>query len=373
VPPTIEIDEGGPPLPPSRRVVRPRLAALLGSVIDVKLKERKLAACLGEAKPALASIARGLEWLAAHQEEDGSWAASKSNPAYRGGVTSTVILAFLSDGHGETRGKKEYNEVVTKAVDWLLASQVTEGDLEGLFGPAEGHYMYNHALATLALVEAYCLDYRPARHERTKQLARAIRAGVDLIERSQTPGGGWRYEARFAAPYQSDTSVSIFQVMALAAARRARFAVKEETFTAFSKWLRSVTVEEGIVRYQPEEVARGDAPRTLTAGALYLEELLGLAAPLRDRQAAAVRREIDDEKGSAARNGLLRFYAALAFRMRGELVLDRFAPALLRSQRADGSWSAASTAEDLWAVHAGDGFLTALNVLTLTSAYRFAG
>jgi len=148
--------------------------------------------------------------------------------------------------------------------------------------------------------------------------------------------------------------------------------VREEALTAFSKWLRSVTDSKGVVRYQSGDVARTDSPRTLTAGALYIEELLGLASPLRDRQAAAVLAELEDDKGSAPRNGLLRFYSTLAFRMRGEIVLDRFAPGLLETQRPDGSWSASSTADDLWAVHAGSDFLTALNVLTLTSSYRFA-
>ena len=101
-----------------------------------------------------------------------------------------------------------------------------------------------------------------------------------------------------------------------------------------------------------------------------VEELLGLAAPLRDRQAKLVLADMEDPRGPVANDPLLRFYAAHAFRLRGHNVLELFTPALLRSQSADGSWSSGT---DRHAVHAGDAFLTALNALTLTSAWRFAG
>jgi hypothetical protein len=157
--------------------------------------------------------------------------------------------------------------------------------------------------------------------------------------------------------------------MALAAASRAGFDTPAEAFDRFTAWLKAVTGEDGVVGYQ----RRGDRekdPRTLTAGALFLEELLGIAAPLRDRQARLVLEDLAAPDGPAASDGLLRFFSAHAFRLRGRNVLELFAPDLVRSQNADGSWSAA---KDRHAVHAGDAFLTALNALSLTSAYRIAG
>ncbi len=64
-----------------------------------------------------------------------------------------------------------------------------------------------------------------------------------------------------------------------------------------------------------------------------------------------------------------RFYSALAFRIRAERVLPLFGPALLDSRRTDGSWSASG---DLHGFHGGDAFQTALNILTLTTSYRWA-
>jgi hypothetical protein len=167
----------------------------------------------------------------------------------------------------------------------------------------------------------------------------------------------------------SNTSVSLFQVLALASARTARFPVPNSNFDDFASWLRSVTGENGVVGYE-RAGDRDRQPRTMTAGALALEELLGIAAPLRDRQAALVREELADRSGSVDRNALLRFYSTLALRLRGERPAAGMAAGLLHGQRSDGSWDATG---DLHAIHGGDVFLTAINVLTLTSAYSWSG
>ena len=183
-----------------------------------------------------------------------------------------------------------------------------------------------------------------------------------------TPDGGWRYSAQAGVDaFENDTSVSLFAVMALTSARSARFKIPEAVFSRFTEWLKSVTDEAGIVGYR-KKGDRADHPRTLTAGALFLEEMLGLAAPIRDRQAEAILADITND--GAERNGLLRFYAALAFRVRGEKILDRYCAGIVTAQSADGAWSAA---KDEHARFGGDAFMTALNILTLTSPYRFSG
>jgi hypothetical protein len=355
--------------PSTDRLLRVTPSALFGSRIDEELKVRRLAAMAGRGRGSYDALQRSLAWLAGRQEDDGSWPSSDRSPKYRTGVTAAALLAFLSDGHSHARGRKQWRPVVARAVDRLLSVQHDEGVLKGLIGAADGHYTYNHALATLALVEVWTLDSRRLPRTRMHRLRSAIQDAVAFILRAQTPTGAWRYRLYTGKDFESDTSVSLFMVMALAAARDARFDVPDESFSRFAVWLRQITGETGVVGYQrPGD--RDSLPRTLTAGALFIEELLGLVAPLRDLQAAQVRQEIEAHHGSVGRNGLLRFYATLAFRLRGAPVLHHFAPELLASQRRDGSWSAA---DDLHAVHGGDVFLTSLNVLTLTSAYRWAG
>jgi hypothetical protein len=361
--------------PPEHPGAYPRLSGLFtGGILTSTIKERRLAALGLDTDATLDTLRQALQWLAAEQAEDGSFPPSERNPGYRTGVSATVLLAFLADGHSQTRGTPAFRGVVGRGIRHLLDAQAKDGALRGLIGPAEGHYTYNHALATLALIEAWSVDRRRLAPERARELRIAIGLAVSFIVKAQTPDGGWRYQvpapdAANGGAWDNDTSVSIFQVMALTAARRAGFETPVAVFDSFTTWLKRVTGTEGIVGYQ----RRGDrdhGPHTLTAGALFVEELLGLAAPLRDRQAHLVREELADLSGPMGTDGLLRFYSAHAFRLRGGNVLELIAPNLIEMQSADGSWTSGS---DRHAVHAGDAFLTALNVLTLCSAYRFAG
>ena len=261
-----------------------------------------------------------------------------------------------------------FRPVVARAVERLLKSQLKEGDLAGLFGPARGHYNYGHALATVALGEAYSLDFGRLPRPRRRALRDALQAAMKYIVRAQTPQGAWGYDSQFGARerFRNDSSVSIFQVIALAALRRARIFVPERPFERFSAWLRKVTDGDGVVGYErPGD--RRERPSTLTAGALYVEELLGLMSPTRERQARDLRRRLEGPTSPAEHNGLLRFYAALAFSVREQGILDLLVPGLLTDQRKDGSWDASG---DTYARLAGDAFLTAINVLSITCAYQ---
>ena len=66
------------------------------------------------------------------------------------GVTGLALCAFLGAGY-TNRGKHPFAKVVSKGLRYLKNVQ----DAEGCFGPRSAHYMYNHACAALAMVEAY--------------------------------------------------------------------------------------------------------------------------------------------------------------------------------------------------------------------------
>lgn len=65
--------------------------------------------------------------------------------------TALALLPFLGAGQTHTTGK--YREVVSKGLQWLVAHQGNDGDLRG---PGDGA-MYAHGQSTIALCEAYAL------------------------------------------------------------------------------------------------------------------------------------------------------------------------------------------------------------------------
>ena len=95
-----------------------------------------------------ASVDRALDYLARHQNADGSWPLQygKNN-----GINGICLLALLGRGHVPGRGP--YQDVVDRAVNFILATQKPNG-LYMSPNPSNGP-MYEHALSTLALVEAY--------------------------------------------------------------------------------------------------------------------------------------------------------------------------------------------------------------------------
>ena len=56
-----------------------------------------------------AAVIRGLNWLKANQNADGSW-----SPTYQSAMTGFALLALL--GHGETPGSTEYGAAVQKGI-----------------------------------------------------------------------------------------------------------------------------------------------------------------------------------------------------------------------------------------------------------------
>ena len=167
------------------------------------------------------AVARGLKWLAEHQDEDGRWDSDefmKHDPEddqcdgaggalYDVGATGLALVAFLGNGHTD-RGSSEQNpyaETVRNGLRYLLQRQ----DAEGCFGTrATQHFIYNHAMATLAVCEAYALTRNPRYKEPAQN-------GGSYLLRARNPYKAWRYGVR---PGENDTSVTGWCVHALASA-----------------------------------------------------------------------------------------------------------------------------------------------------------
>ena len=134
-----------------------------------------------------ASVAQALAWLERTQEADGHWDTARwgAQRMYSVGLTSLALLALTADGHAMT---PQQRAVLARGLDWLAAQQ----DEHGQLGPDGSATMYNHSMATLALLEGAALETNGA-HRASCQRALAL---VFVI--GQTPAGQRAHAARRA-------------------------------------------------------------------------------------------------------------------------------------------------------------------------------
>lgn len=196
-----------------------------------------------------AAIDAALVYIADAQKDDGSWPSAQ---AYNG-VNAMCVLAFLGRGHEPGRGP--YASTVDRGIALLLSKQ---REHDGYLGGS----MYDHALSTLALIEAYGFIGTDELHQR-------IQKAVNLIVSSQSQLGGWRYNP---VPADADLSVTVMQVVTLRAALNARFHVPENTLERARNYVRACAGAPGGFSYMPgQSVTLAQS----AAGALSLQ-LLGV-------------------------------------------------------------------------------------------------
>jgi prenyltransferase beta subunit len=153
------------------------------------------------------SIKRALEYLHKSQQADGSW---QGNQAHGVAVTSLCVMAFMSAGH--VPGEGPYGDDVKKAIDWVLAHQNDNGS----FAAAGTYEMYTQGIATLMLAEAVGMCDEKTGRTLRKRLEKAVIVILDAQRKDGVHKGGWRY-SRVGA--DGDISVTGWQVMALRAAK----------------------------------------------------------------------------------------------------------------------------------------------------------
>jgi hypothetical protein len=343
-----------------------------------------------------------LRWLARHQNGDGSWSASGFSHAcldgrcsgtgesdYDTGVTSLSLLAFLGAGytpmskHDKHMDDPDYSgpdlqfgETVKRGLQWLVAHQ----DPEGCVGERGMKYMYNHAVAALALSEAWGMWPAPIVHDPAQK-------AIDFLVASQNPGKGWRYSAKCG---DNDTSVTGWAVMALKSAELSELAFPPAVYAGALAWLGEATDQSGYYRvgYNARDT-----------GKVYVPGKNELFADHPSMSAVAVMARIFMEKKRqpaltavnflaadlpAWKPGQVDFYywyyASLAlFQYDGPTGAfwkkwnEPMKAALLPNQKTSGcergSWDPSA---DRWGFEGGRVYASAINALTLEVYYRYA-
>ena len=210
------------------------------------------------------AVALALEWLAEHQNYDGSWSfdhgknprchgrcANEGSNASKIAATSLALLPFL--GTGQTHREGHYKRTIDLGLKFLIRTIEMQRD-GSLWDPAGT--MYAHGLASIVLCEAYGMTH-------DQVLEAPAQAAVNFIVFAQDPlGGGWRYQPQTPG----DTSVVGWQLMALKSAQMAYLRVPPATMRKAGYFLDHVQNDRGAVYgYQHPESRR---PATRAIGLL---------------------------------------------------------------------------------------------------------
>lgn len=319
------------------------------------------------------AVQAGLQWLIDHQAPDGHWsidgfqrvascscvgAANKENDV---AGTAFGLLPLLASGetHRESDQSGRYIKNMQRGVAFLLGKQTPQGDF--------GSGTYAHALATIALCEAFNMTSDPALKEPTQK-------AVDYIVKGQHAGGGWRYH-----PGQpGDTSVTSWQLMALKSAQMAGLSFPPETLRRGSRFLRVVgNANDDGYGYLPG--TKTTTPMT-AAGLLCAQYLQGreLQTPNIMKRVARLKREPPTR---TLTNMYYYYYATqVMFNVGGEDWNDwntKMRDLLVDTQdkgnnakhaHQKGSWGPAG---DPWARGGGRMMTTSMALLTLEVYYRY--
>jgi hypothetical protein len=221
-----------------------------------------------------AAVARGLRWLANHQNSDGSWSISgfhragncecNGDGAYGGKSPGTALAMLPFLGAGQTHLTGKYRGTVSRGLKWLIENQDADGDLRAGSNGNEG--MYTHGQAAIVLCEAFAMTGDEA-------LRIPAQKSVDFIVAAQYRDGGWRYSPG-PRSQRGDTSVVGWQLMALQSARSANLTIPDETWGMADLYLDSVQ-HNGGSRYSYQ--AGGGPTNVMTAEALLCRMYLGWA------------------------------------------------------------------------------------------------
>lgn len=332
------------------------------------------------------AVARSLAWLARHQDRDGKWSAdayrrhcasnhecpNPGRPQYDPGVTALALLAFLGAGHGPD-SETPYSENVRRGFRYLLGLQNEQGAIGA--GRAHDLYLfYNHALATLALVEAAAID-------RDRAYLIPARRALKFSAYYQQTGGGWDYTEKRTG--REDLSITGWQVLALKAGESIGIPVPRRVRNRLAHYLDRAVLPDGSAIYANIGDRAGERGVNMAAVGLLSRLSTGISPvdPRNHRAARRVLAHLPDpgqlSRWKQARQSHYYWYTATlalfhyggdAWRKWNTVLKEVLLPTQVRGGHADGSFSPGRNWVDEFG---GRVATTALMALTFEVYYRY--
>lgn len=364
----------GPPKLPGQ--TPSSIAQTVPAVYRLRFEENRLqgTAEWGANEETEAAVAAALAWLVANQETDGRWSCTRhgggredkvdgSDREMAGvkadtGITGLALLALL--GSGNTHETGPYRQAVAAGLDYLVRSQAPNGNLRGDAGTYAG--MYCHAMASLAMAEAYVLSG----DLRLKQpLCRALDY---TLAAQDAKTGGWRYYPGDPG----DTSQLGWQILLLKSAEAAGIPIPRKTREGAIRFLRSVSSgpDGGLAAYRPNM----RPTLTMTAEAMVCRQFLGMPpeSPTAIEAAEYLMTGLP-EQGEV--NLYYWYYATIGLHQLQDAHWRRWNASLQRvllgSRRTDGDFAGSWDPNCKWGCYGGRVYSTAMAALCLEAYYRY--
>ncbi len=309
-------------------------------------------------------VAQALDWLAKVQEPTGAWDGEKwgGQRNYTVGLTALALLSFLGSEQVPAHGP--YSDTIDRAVNCLLQQQNTEG----YFGPPHSGAMYNHGIATVALLEVYRLT-------KDTKLKIPLDRAVKYIRTTQTADGGWGYFGGFID--SANTSISIWQLHALILANRVGWESTKKNIEKGLAWLKTMINREGRVGYS----GPGDFPygsETLTAMGAFCLFASGYEGKNSVEKNTRIKRSLKDIASKQGRDidYYQLYFLTYALHAVEEGQPDRHMPnvqkALVERQIKSGPHSGSWEPSDRWSSAGGRIYATTMATLSLEADQRAA-
>ncbi|MCL7414342.1 MAG: hypothetical protein M8353_12150, partial [ANME-2 cluster archaeon] len=199
------------------------------------------------------ALTRALDYLASEQTKEGYWSQSRHD--CKVGIAGLALQAFI----GGECAPKDYSSNIKAAINFLKteyhpSSEYQTGTKDrAIYGGliAKSQPMYEHAIATLALIEVLVemndLSLAPIiedalqliiRAQNTEHKPELLGGPIDI---DSTNYGGWRYN-----PDRKDSDISVtgWQILALKGALSVGFSIPEWSLPKAADYLRSCYDED---------------------------------------------------------------------------------------------------------------------------------
>ncbi len=326
-----------------------------------------------------AAVEAALDYIARHQRPNGSWTMGFANSPCKAecdhgcegldthdiAATGLALLCLLGAGHTMQEG--QYSENVNRGVYFLIQNLKSRKTGQSSWLSVVSHdEMYEHGIATLALLEALQMKGDP------ELLTKPCQEAVNFIIYAQHEGGGWAYHPR-SGP--GDLSIVGWQALALKSAFSAKIVVNAGTVRGIDAFLKKNSLGEFKFFYP------GNKP---TASMTAIGTLMRIYRGWSKTDPAMIKAiEYLGKQGPSARDLYYDFYATqVMFQYGGKPWLtwnEKMQAHLIGTQEKEGhmagSWWFPGERENLASVIANEGvgrfYLTTMACLTLEVYYRY--